>query len=341
VRTTLETQMAAAAAEPTRVTLGGQFTVSDAFAAIEQQTGNRFVGDERRSGQVELNWQNVPFWQAVDQLLDQEQLRINSFGGETDALVLEARPEQEQARATSGVYVGLFRLEPIRLEARRDLRNPSVNSLRVTIEVAWEPRSRPIALQLPLDQLKAIDDRGNPLTVASSRGNLTPLIETGVSSVELIVPMELPQDQAQRIATLSGKLYAVLPGTRTKFEFTDLADSRDVEQQRAGVTVIFERLRRNVDLYEVRVRVRFEDAGESLQSHHGWVFNNPAYLRDAAGQKIENVSVLTTRQDPTEVGLAYLFPLPQGPEGCTFWYETPATILRLPVEFAVRDIELP
>ena len=105
--------------------------------------------------------------------------------------------------------------------------------------------------------------------------------------------------------------------------------------------VTFERLRKNVDLYEVRVSLRFEDASNALESHRGWVFQNEAYLIDADGQKLDNVGQQTTRQTRNEVGVAYLFDLPEGPGGCKFVYKTPALVLQLPVEYELKDIELP
>ena len=70
------------------------------------------------------------------------------------------------------------------------------------------------------------------------------------------------------------------------------------------------------------------------------IYSNEAFVRDSSGQRIENVGLQTTRQGQAEVGVAYLFPLPQGSDGCTFVYETPATILQVPVEYELQNIEL-
>ena len=64
-------------------------------------------------------------------------------------------------------------------------------------------------------------------------------------------------------------------------------------------------------------------------------------LRPSDGHPIDNAGFETTRQSSNEVGIAYLFDLPDGIEGLTWVYETPAAIVELPVEYELKDIELP
>jgi hypothetical protein len=341
VRKTLETISAESIAKPSLVTLAGEMSLVEALQAIEQQTGNRVTGYERRGGQVKVSFDKTPYWQALDEVLDQARLNINEFGGETSTLVLIARPENETSRAITGVYSGVFRLEALRLEARRDLRNPAVNGMRFSLGVAWEPRVTPIALRQQLSEITVLDDRGETLSVTGNQGALNSSAELGMSAVEFGIPLQLPGREAKRIGSIKGRFTALVPGRVESFEFSDIADARDVEQERAGVVVTFERLRKNVDLYELRMALRFEDAANALESHRGWVYRNEAFLTDKSGTKLENVGFQATRQETNEVGVAYLFDLPDGPEGCKFVYKTPALVLQLPVEYELKDIELP
>ena len=71
------------------------------------------------------------------------------------------------------------------------------------------------------------------------------------------------------------------------------------------------------------------------------MFQNVSVLEDKDGETIDNAGLETTKQTPNEVGVAYLFDLPEGIEGLTWVYETPAAIVELPVEYELKDIELP
>lgn len=341
VRKTLETTIAESIAQPSLVTLAGEMSLTEALQAMEQQTGNRVTGYERRSGKVKVAFDKTPYWQALDEVLDQANLNINEFGGEASSLVLTARPEGQASRTETGVYSGVFRLEALRLESRRDLRNPTVNGMRLSLGVTWEPRVAPIGLRQQLSEITVVDDRGEALSVAGNQGALNASAELGMSAIEFGIPLPLVSREAKRIALLKGRFTALIPGRVESFEFADLGTARDVEQTRAGVVVTFERLRQNVDLYELRMALRFDDAANALESHRGWVYQNEAYLTDKDGKKLENVGFQATRQETNEVGVAYLFDLPDGPEGCKFVYKTPALVLQLPVEYELKDIELP
>src|SRR6185436_8034390 len=113
--------------------------------------------------------------------------------------------------------------------------------------------------------------------------------ETGMSAVELGIPLDLPARGVNKISSLKGTLTALVPGRLESFEFTDLEMARDAEQTRAGVAVILERVRKNGDLYEVRVRVRYEEASNALESHRGWVYANPAYVLNKKGERLESL----------------------------------------------------
>jgi hypothetical protein len=109
------------------------------------------------------------------------------------------------------------------------------------------------------------------------------------------------------------------------------------------VTVTVEQCRKNGDIYDVNMRVRFDKASNALESHRGWIYNNECFLTDPQGQRIENAGLEATLLDVNEVGLSYKFDLGDAgtPAGHKFVYRTPAAILRLPVEFELKEIDLP
>jgi hypothetical protein len=114
-----------------------------------------------------------------------------------------------------------------------------------------------------------------------------------------------------------------------------------VEQRKAGVTVIIDQVRKNNEIWEVRTRVRFDKPGDSLESHRSWIFRNELYLIGADKKKILPGGYEQTRQTENEVGIAYLFELPKGPQGMTFVYQTPTNVFEMPVEYELSDLLLP
>jgi uncharacterized membrane protein len=347
VRKALEAAVAEAAAQPSRVTLHGEVALSAALADLQQQTGNRIVDFRQRFGQqpgdpkLRLDFEKTPFWTAFDSLLDQAELTVYNFSGEIGALAVVARDQNERKRAESAVYQGLFRFEVLRVQAIRDLRNPANHSLRLALEVTWEPRVSPILLQIPLAELRATDESGRPIDAGSQRASLEVLVENSIPAAEVQLPLILPDRSVSKIATLQGQLSALLPGRVETFEFDSLPDAKNVEQTRAGVTVVVEQVRKNVDVDEVRLTVRFDQAGNALESHRNWIYNNEAYFVAPDGQRFEHAGLQAFRQAANEVGVAYLSDRDGGLAGCKFVYKTPALLIQLPVEFELKDIPLP
>lgn len=341
VRKTLETQAVEAATKATRVTLSGEMEFSAALELLAAQTGNKIAGYEGNSASVATDFADAPFWPAFDQLLDRAGLSVNVYGGQDNTLVLTGRPDGEGDRSARAAYSEIFRFEIVRAVAVNDLRNPALNGLRLTMEVSWEPRLTPISLEQPLDALAATDESGRSLALDNQVGVLGAAVQSGVSALELEIPFSSPDKSAQRIASLKGTLTATLPGRVETFEFPNVGKAREIEQQKAGVRVAVEQVRKNGDLYELRMRVQFDEAANALESHQGWIYGNEAYLLSPGGERIPYAALEATRQEENEVGLAYLFDVEGGPGGHTFVYKTPAGIIRRSVPYELKEIELP
>jgi hypothetical protein len=169
VRSELEKAAVAAVSQGTRVTLKGEMTLGEALVQIEKQTGNKAVASSGEDAKLKLDIEGSPYWQALDEVLDQAGMSVNIFGGRFNALTVISRPDGEEARAGRAAYEGLFRFDAVRVESRRSLRNPNISGMQVALEIAWEPRITPISIELPLDQLQAASAAGDMLAIDARR----------------------------------------------------------------------------------------------------------------------------------------------------------------------------
>jgi hypothetical protein len=345
IRHAVEDRAAKAATAGTTVTLAGDdLRLADVYAAILKQTGNRLVSRSSdpadQSGRLKLDIRNEPFWSAVDKVLDAAGKDVYDYSGQ-DALSIVDRDPGEAPRFGRACYSGPFRFEVLEIQAQRNLRSPNRKSLKLQLGIGWEPRLRPIALAQPAIDLRATDENGNPLEPAQPGAVLDVEVPTGTQGTELVLPFQLPPRDVTRIASLHGKLRALVPGRQAQFRFDDLAHATGKTQRKGGVQVTVDSVRKNNAVWEIHMRLRLDEDNQALQSHRGWVFQNISYLVGQDGKPIDNVGLETTRQTPNEVGIAYLFDLPRGIDGLTWVYETPAAIVELPVEYELTDLELP
>jgi hypothetical protein len=153
----------------------------------------------------------------------------------------------------------------------------------------------------------------------------------------------LPDRGVKKIASLNGTLMALVPGRVETFEFESLTMGENVEQRRAGVTVVFEGARKNIDAYELRLRVKFDEAANALESYRGWIYENETYLIDRDGKKLDVAAFNPTLQKSNEVGVAYIYVLDEGKtlENYKLVYRTPAAIIQKPIAYELKDIPLP
>jgi hypothetical protein len=355
VRQKLEQVASDAVTKASTITLHAkEMPLSKILEAFQTQSDNTIVDYRRQFGQpvsdptLTVDFDQTPFWPALDQLLDQAGLTIYPYAEQRAINVVSALGEKRADHASRISYSGPFRFEAIAVVARRDLREPNGRALLVTLEAAWEPRLRVISLLNPMADVRAVDERGDPLPVAQS--DARPEVPTSgeASAVNLDLPLRLPSRDVKQISSLKGKLLATVPGRIETFRFDKLADAKNVEQRIAGVTVTLERVQkaatggRATDAsWEVRIRVRFDDAGDALASHRQWVFDNQAYLEAADGKPIAHDSFETTAQGKNELGVAYLFTTDRPLSELTFVYKTPGSIVTRGFDYELKDIELP
>ncbi|GIW94400.1 MAG: hypothetical protein KatS3mg110_2441 [Pirellulaceae bacterium] len=343
IRQVLQVQTARQSLQASTVSYEGQATLQELFQTISEQTGNAIsdVPSPAASQRCDVSWKDVEFWKAVDHLLEVGRLQIDHLSGRPHILVLQGSPPNWTSSPSYTDYQGPFRIRAVRIVGVRDLRS-NLNNLRVQISFAWEPRLTPLAVSYLLDQLEATDEMGESLVDPETRGAPEIPVQSGMTGVEFELPLRLPENDRRRIQRLAGAVNVLLPSQRDSFVFEgDWFRSRNVVQRKATVVVVLDEVRRSGDLYQVRLRLRFDDAAGALESHRGWVFQNQAYLIDKQSKRVDHIGMETTRQAENEVGVAYLFDRPEGLDGCKFVYETPVLLVKHPVTFEIKDLPLP
>ena len=347
VQQQLQMKAAEAANDPSRVSISATMRLSQALGELQTQSGNQIVdfreqfGEPSEDPEVELDLQEVPFWQALDLVCDQSDTSPYMAAGQPNTVGIVSRAPEQEPAAGRVTYHGIFRVEPTLIQATRDLRMPRNEVLQLTLEISWEPRITPIAVRLPLDQVRANDDNQQKIFVAERGGVLESSIQPTLSSIELDIPLNLPRREAKSIQTLAGTLQTILPGPEVTFRFDQLNQPEPIQKSTAGVQVTLEQVRKNLDVYDVRILVSFPQVGEALQSHYGWIYENEAFLLSADGEKVEADGLETTRQTPEEVGLSYKFALEEDLSGYTFVYITPAAVAATDLQFELTNVDLP
>jgi hypothetical protein len=314
---------------------------------LQKQSGNVIVDYRKPFGQptldisVTFDCNQTTFWPTFDQLLDSAGLTVYPYGRAKAISVVAASKTDKSVRNQQASYRGPFRFAPLSIVAKRDLQAQGAGSLRVTLEVMWEPRIQVLKLQQRMADVVAIDDRGQRIPVADPTAQPEITVGNDTTAVKLDVPLQLPSREARRIARLEGKLLATLGGKVETFRFSELSNVKNAERRIANATVTVEEVRKTPQGVEVRMRARFDDAGDALASHRQWIFSNPAFLESADGKPVAFENYETIAQSKNEVALVYSFTTGQPIDRLTFVYQTPGSIVTRGFEYRQKEIELP
>ncbi len=315
------------------------------LAEIQKQTGNTIADLPRAADaaipdpEIAVNFDKTPFWTALDSVLDQAQLSIYPYG-QPGALQIVPRGPNDLPRTGRAAIQGPMRIEPVSVLAKRELRSSSPPALQVSLEVAWEPRLQPIAVKQRMADLKVLDSSGGSLAAEDPQAEKEAFPRLGSSAVEMDIALAMPAQPLKEIASLTGSLRAMMLGKVETFRFVDLLKGKQ-EKRIAAATVALDEVRKNGDSWEVFVRLRFDDAGDALESHRNWVLQNEAYLEDADGKPIQPDSMETTLRTKNEIGVGYVFALPELPKNLAFVYKTPGMVVTKDFPYKVRGVKMP
>lgn len=350
VRMALYRKRAEASVTASTVTLSVKDApLDDVFQAIRKQTGNQLVDFRDQFGQqptpvkLSLDVAKQPFWKVIDEVTALGDLEVYHFSG-TDELALVAAAKgktKPSAGATQAVcYSEAFRIEAKRLTASRSPKGADPGELRVELEVAWEPRLKPLFLTSKMAKVEALDDADKPIE-PGNRELSTEIPPQGKSCrAEIALAFQSPPRSAKSVKQLSGMLEVLVPAEMHPFRFTKLDEGKQ-EQKAAAVTVSIDAPRANNDLLQIALTLKYENPANAMESHRAWFYKNPCYLEAADGTKTPPGTIELTRQTNDELTLNLLF----APEGDwtkqTLVYQTPADIVVQPIEYSFKELPLP
>ena len=339
VRQQLEAAAAVEAVAPSRVSLAGNLGPDEALAVIAAATGNPFEPTQSDRAAVTFDLQRATYWEAIDAWLRAFPDRRLSVPRGSDARLRTTAAVSGELLPPS-VVAGAFRIEIVRVETLKDFGNPDLDGTVVTARVRWEPRLRPVTITHDLERLEAQAGESrlkSRMGIASYESSVVP----GRGGVDVRWVLDPAARDKTQIDKLAGVMKVRLPTRPTEVTFL-LADVTTPQSERVGATVVgLQRVDVSEDSVRVAVRIRFDDAQGTLESHRGWIFESPAQLLTAAGATIEPLDFETDRQAADEVGIIYRFPKIDSLEGVRFRTEVPAAVVSTEVPFEIRSIPLP
>ncbi|MGB1929472.1 MAG: hypothetical protein ACPHO8_09180, partial [Mariniblastus sp.] len=165
-------------------------------------------------------------------------------------------------------------------------------------------------------------------------------VQPEISEIEFFIPVELLDRSIEKIKSLTGTGEAIIAGRTETFRFKKLGRLKDGHQQtRAGATVTYEGIEKNEELFGLSIKLGFDAQQNALESYHSWVYENKIHLENKEGDQIVPIAYDGIGQTDNEITVRYYFDT--DPSAMTLVYQTPASIVKVPVKVELTDIPLP
>lgn len=342
IRKSLEKESVNAVAQASKVSINGTFELEDVFKRIKNQTGNELaIADGVETEEVSLQLEKAEFWAALNELKSAANLEIDRYGSEKpNQLKLVPKLDGTKKKEAPSCFAKIFQAEVQRVDSSVNLDDERLDYTSVNLLIRWEPRLTPISVDIPLADVKILDEFGESVPVRTPDRVLYGTVQPEIPEVEFSLQFPRVDRQVENLKSLAAKIVAVIPGRAEQFRFENVGKLKVGHKlSKAGALVTYGGIQKNEELYGVKVSLSFDEENNALESHQGWVFNNEVYLQDRQGNREESLTMETFRQDNEMVTVQYYFLKEPGDR--TLVYKTPATIIKLPVEIELKKIPLP
>ncbi len=340
VRRQLEVRQAEDSLKATTVYLEGPMPLRRVVDEITRQTGNRLdhtgVPDERLTAVVATDFDDVPFWRCLDELLAKHGLREVP---DEDGNVLRLEVAKPGGRPRHVVYSGAFRVELESLRRRALFGDDGSNLVRATVVVRAEPRLRPLFAKYRGDAVKVTGDLGKPFAPWNPEAELEPPVTRG--SIAPRWDLLLPNGDESKGASLAGRLNLVVAAGSETIRFPTLDETTNAERRRGGVVVRTTRATTAKGRAEIDVSVAYDAGGPAFESHRTWVYDSGARL-ERDGMRFEPATPPTvSRSSDGAVALRYRFEELSGePEDYRMVYVLPTLVTETTLDFAWKNVPI-
>jgi len=344
VRATLRQAEEEVSTGASRVTIQAKgIRLSEAIGSIQKQTGNGIsdlreqLGAEVTNPAFDLDIHDVPFHEALDRVAKLAEVSLNTSTGDGTIGITAGTPSKDPLIQ----YVGPFRVAFKQFTELRDLQAGTA-AASAQLEVAWEPRLRPMLLTLKSDGLVVKDDKNREVKPQAMMESNEVVLRPENPAVEMNLNLEAPDRSAVKLSSFRVKAEVTLPAGIKTFRFPSLAQE-NVALKQGDVSATLQNVEIDEQVWKVNVELVYPGNGPAFESYRQGLFNNRIWLQKADGSRFEhNGGFSNTSSDGGKLGFEYLFvDAPGKPTDYQLVYETPSKVVTIPLEFEFKNVPLP
>ncbi len=347
LRIQLQRQLASDSVRPSRVSLSGEFTLTELLTEIAKQSSNPLrlsdsaapLANDRRRWELE----HVTFWEAVDTICRNSGTSslIPIMFPESDAvwLTLLAQPT---ARPVV-IHAGVLRVSIVEAKRQSIVGDPNHRLLRVRGELMFEPRLRPLFVHFKAGDFSARPEESAVLPAWNPSARYELPMAGASRRTQVTWDFRTPAEIDWSCFQLDGKLLVQLAAATELIDF-ELPAGQEVLRRRGGVSVRLFPTELSPNAAggrdgTVKISVSYETGGPAFESHRTWVYHNAAWIEHGE-KRIPFTDFETLQQVDGGVELEYRFQNLPADGSLRFVYEAPTLLLDVPFEVKLEEVRV-
>lgn len=349
--------------EASKVTLQGPgIRLTDALKSLQQQSGNSIVDLREQNGQesgnptLNLDLKDAPFFVALDDIAKKAGLALNFYTAENAIGLLNSAETQNAASGQVGAgssqpggkfvkYQDAYRISLNRIGITSDLNNAAPHTANLQMELAWEPRLRPIMIKLRTDQIEASDDKGRKIAASTTGESMELAIRPENPIVDLNLNLAAPPRDAARIAKMQITADLTIPLAKTTLTIAKITDQgKETSVGDSSLRLMGFEAEAPVWKVTVELKLPTPKGAENLDSYRQANLTPQVALVKADSARIPLNGGFSTTQGtaPNRVIYEFLFvDIPGKPDDHGLVVEFPGELKTIPVKWTFQDIPLP
>ncbi|HLW66157.1 MAG TPA: hypothetical protein VKS79_12670 [Gemmataceae bacterium] len=319
-------------------------TVAEAAASVSKQANipidvSRALTDKP----VRLTLQNVPFWEALDQLAKASNHRL-SISAQGSKIALFGGPSEEYGQAPVDVQ-GPFRFSGRKTLGKIDLETGQ-STTEVDIDIVWEPRFKAFYAEVPPKSLSAWDNDDKPLQVAGEGSGKLPVTGT---AVEITARLNGVPRAVKRIGRLEGEIH--FTGTTQMLQFSFAADATGdaATSKKEDISATLKQFEKKGRIWTALIEFDYPKGGPEFESFQSFLLDNQCWLVHRDGRRFLNQGLFELLGEHNgKYPVAYRFVENEktgfvigNPKDWQVVLRTPGRITTVPVKFRLNNIALP
>ena len=325
----------------------GAMPLLDALREIERQTGN-VVKDQREdfneeatNPTLQFDGKKRKFWEAMDQLCTQAGVSMEHFAGE-GAIGLRARPAG--AASAASVTAGALRFNPQTITLTRNL-GMGTAKCTVNILAVFEPRLKPLMVEVDVDSFKITDDQGREMKFSSERQQSTYnfQVQEGAHSFEIALDLEAPDRSAKSIKSISGEAALRLPAVTEQFTFDQWTGAEMQEKTTPSMRVKVGKAKDEGDgIWSFHLTVGMLGEKPEGESYLSASLDPEIYLVNADGSRLAPNGSKNVAEGEGEVDFEYsIVNAPGKLSDYKVVTRIPSGLTKAPIKFELKNLPLP